>query len=173
MNERNDNPGWIFPFLIFCLFIYLLLCLVGCSTPRMANDSQRDSIRTVIQERIIYKDSLIYVPVPAESDNSILQDSDTSRLSTSMAESEAYVSGGRLHHSLRNKPGAVMPIHLKLANRVQSTEHYHLADRTVVVKVPREQTRWEKFIHMLGLGTFVVLCLAIIYIILRITRNFI
>lgn len=173
MSKTNDNPGWLLPFLVLCMFLYLILCLVGCSTPRMASDSQRDSVRIVFQDRVIYKDSLIYVPVPAEQDHSVLQDTDTSRLTTSLAESEAFVSGGKLHHTLRNKTEALVPIILKLPNRVQSTEHYHLSARTEIVQVPRELTRWERFIHTLGIGTFVALCLAIIYIILRIIRRII
>lgn len=153
------------------MLIYLLLSLVGCSTQRMAIDSQKDSTLTVITERIVYRDSLIYVPVPAETDNATLAATDTSRLSTSLAESEAYVSDGVLHHSLRNKPDALIPININLPNKVQTTERTSLSRQIVTVEVERELTTWQRLLLMLGQGTFVALLGIILYIILKIVRK--
>lgn len=139
----------------------------------MAVSSQRDSVRTVITDRIVYRDTVIYVPVPAESDRAVLQDTDTSFLRTSLAESEAFVSGGKLHHSLRNRNEHLQPISLKIPERVQHTDHSRLAARTVTVEVERELTRWQKFIQALGLGAFVAACAAILYMSVRIIRKFI
>ena len=155
------------------IFSLILLVMVGCSTPRIAIDSQKDSIRTVISERVVYRDTVIHVPVPAEQDRAVLQDTDTSRLATSLAESEAFVRGGKLHHTLRNRSEQLQPINLKIPERVQRTEHSRLAARTITVEVERELTIWQKFLQALGLGAFVAACAAFLYMAIRIVRKFI
>ena len=147
-------------FLIFlgmCLFVYLLLCFVSCSTPRGVLTSQKDSVRTVITDRIIYRDTVIHVPVPVESDKAVLQDTDTSFLRTSLAESEAFVQ----------------PINLKLPEKILQTDNFLMKQQTVTVEVERELTRWQKLLQALGLGTFVALCASLLYMAVRIVRKFI
>lgn len=173
-DKRRDNQTDMFlVFIGICLFIYMLLLMVGCSGPRMAIDSQRDSVRTVITDRIVYRDTVIYVPVPAESDRAVLQDTDTSFLRTSLAESEAFVREGKLHHSLRNRNELLQPVNLKMPRHLHQTEHYLMKERIKTVEVERELTRWQKFIQALGLGAFVAACAAILYMAVRIIRKFI
>lgn len=156
-----------------CLMVYLLLSLCGCSAQRGVLTVQKDSVRTVISERVVYRDTVIHVPVPAEQDHAVLQDTDTSRLSTSLAESEAFVLEGKLHHTLRNKSELLQPINIKMPELVRQTEHSHLAARTITVEVERELTRWQKFIQAIGLGAFVAACAAVIYMVVRFVRKFI
>ena len=160
-------------FLGMCLFVYLLLCFVSCSTPRGVLTSQKDSVRTVITERVVYRDTVIHVPVPVESDKAVLQDTDTSFLRTSLAESEAFVRGGKLHHSLRNRSEQLRPINLKLPEKILQTDNARMKQQTVTVEVERELTRWQKLLQALGLGTFVALCAALLYMAVRIVRKFI
>lgn len=173
MKRNDNNPGWILPFLLLCLFIYMLLLLVGCSGPRMAIESQKDSVRTVITDRIVYRDTVIHVPVPVESGHKVLQDTDTSFLRTSLAESEAFVREGKLHHSLRNRSEQLQPINLKLPEKILQTDNFLMKQQTVTVEVERELTRWQKLLQALGLGTFVALCAALLYMAIRIVRKFI
>lgn len=154
------------------LLIILSLCLVSCSTLHRTVTGQKDSVRTVITERIVYRDTVIHLPVPAESDNAVLQDTDTSFLRTSLAESEAFVSGGRLHHSLRNRSEQIQPIYLKLPEKILQTDNFLMKQQTVTVEVERELTRWQKLLQALGLGTFVALCTALLYMAVRIVRKF-
>lgn len=160
-------------FLGMCLFVYLLLCFVSCSTPRGVLTSQKDSVRTVISERIVYRDTVIPVPVPVESDSKVLLDTDTSFLRTSLAESEAFVRGGKLHHSLRNRSEQLRPINLKLPEKILQTDSFLMKQQTVPVEVERELTRWQKLLQALGLGTFVALCAALLYMAIRIVRKFV
>lgn len=145
----------------------------SCSTPRGVLTSQKDSVRTVITDRIVYRDSVIHVPVPVESDKAVLQDTDTSFLRTSLAESEAFVSGGRLHHSLRNCSERLQPIDINMPVRFLQTEHSLINRQTFTVEVERELTRWQKLLQALGLGTFVALCAALLYMAIRIVRKFV
>ena len=173
MKRNNDNTGWLLPFLAFCLLIYMLLCMAGCATHQRLYDLQTDSIRTVINNKIIYQDTVILVPIPAESDRSVLLSADTSRLKTSLAESEVYVADGRLHHSLRNKSEYLQPISVKMPSLLKQTEHYIIQKKIEFVEVERELTDWEKLILSLGLGAFVSVCAAMLYIIIRVVRRFI
>ena len=159
-------------FLGMCLFIYLLLCFVSCSTPRGALASQKDSVRTVITDRIVYRDTVIHVPVPVESDNAVLPDTDTSFLRTSLAESEAFVRGGKLHHSLRNRSEQLQPINLKLPEKILQTDNFLMKQQTVTVEVERELTRWQKLILSLGQGTFVAGIAVALWLIIRVVRKF-
>ncbi len=174
MNDRKRHASDTFlAFLGVLLLVYLLLCFVSCSTPRMAIESQKDSVRTVITDRIVYRDTVIHVPVPAESDNTVLLDTDTSFLRTSLAESEAFVREGKLHHSLRNRSEQLRPINLKLPEKILQTDNFLMKQQTVTVEVERELTRWQKLLQALGLGTFVALCTALLYIAIRIVRKFV
>lgn len=151
--------------------IFIIVIFISCSTPRMAIESQKDSVRTVITDRIVYRDTVIHVPVPVESDKAVLLDTDTSFLRTSLAESEAFVRGGKLHHSLRNRSEQLQPINLKLPEKILKTDNFLMKQQTVTVEVERELTRWQKLIQALGLGTFVALCAALLYMAVRIVRK--
>ena len=153
--------------------IFSMVAFISCSTPRMAIESQKDSVRTVITDRIVYRDTVIHVPVPVESGHKVLQDTDTSFLRTSLAESEAFVREGKLHHSLRNRNEQLRPINLKLPEKILQTDNFLMKQQTVTVEVERELTRWQKLLQALGLGTFVALCAALLYIAIRIVRKFI
>ena len=156
------------------IFVWLVAAIaVSCSTPRGVLTSQKDSVRTVITDRIVYRDTVIHVPVPVESGHKVLQDTDTSFLRTSLAESEAFVREGKLHHSLRNRSEQLQPINLKLPEKNLQTDNFLMKQQTVTVEVERELTRWQKLLQALGLGTFVAFCTALLYMAVRIVRKFI
>lgn len=172
-SRRNPKAEIAFALICLCLFIYGLLCCISCSAPRSAVSSQKDSVRTVITERVVYRDTIIEVPVPVESDRAVLEDSDTSMLRTSLAESEAFVSGGKLHHTLRNRSELVQPINLKMPLRFLNTDRFQLAAQTITVEVERELTAWQKFMQALGLGCFVAVCALALWFAVRILKKFI
>ena len=146
----------------------LLLC--SCAAQRAAQETQRDSVRVETIERTVYKDSIIFVPLPAENDAASLPDSDTSRLETSLAESEAFVKDGQLHHSLRNKE-TLLPVPVKLPSVIRQEYAYALRDRKVVevVEVERELSWWQHTLLSLGSG---LLAAAAVWILLKLGRFF-
>lgn len=155
------------------IFILVLACVaVSCGTPCKVIEAQRDSVRTIVQDRVVYRDSIIYVPVPAEADKAVLADSDTSRLETSLAASEAYVADGVLRHSLRNRSDALLPVPVKLPSLLRQEQHYLVRDRvaTETVYVEKELSRWQRFLQAIGLA---VLGAAAIRIALKIRRFFV
>lgn len=173
MSERhNDTAEMLGVLLVYLLFICSCLCFSSCAGPRMAVGSMADSVRTVISERVVFRDTVILVPVQEGADRAVLPDSDTSRLRTGLAESEAFVSGGMLHHTLRNRSELLQPITLSLPERILQTEHSRQISRTVTVEVERELTGWQKFLLALGRGTLVAAVSVVAYLLFRIFRRF-
>lgn len=141
----------------------MALMVASCGPAKVVQDYQKDSVVTVIKDTTIYRDSIIYVKIEAEKDSAVLPDTDTdtSRLSTRFAESEAYVSNGQLHHSLRNKSEALIPIETKIPITIHFESKATIRDkRTVeVVEVEKQLSRWQKFIQTLGYGVLVAVIL--------------
>lgn len=154
------------------VIISAALILSGCAAQKVAQDYQRDSVRVETIERTIYKDSLIYVPVPSGESSAVLPDSDTSHLETLLAESEAFVKNGQLHHSLKNRQDAILPVEIKLPQIVRQEQSYLIRDRKVVevVEVEKQLSRWQTFLQTLGRGA---LAAAVLWLLVRIGRLFI
>lgn len=112
---------------------------------------QKDSVFVHITDSVTFRDTVIMVPLPDESDKAVLPDTDTSRLCTSLAESEAYVSEGRLHHTLRNRSDMLLPVSVQYRDRARTEKSHTLDLKREVVEVPRELTRWQRFLQSLGL----------------------
>ena len=126
--------------------------LVGCATPGKVIIEQRDSTVIHVRDSIAYRDSIILVPVPEGSDASRLPDTDTSHLETRVAESTAFVKDGILHHSLRNRSEAVIPITVKIPERIHTeekglTRYLKTVER---VEVEKELSRWQRFLQSIG-----------------------
>lgn len=144
------------------------LLMTACAAPKVVQDYQRDSV-VVIRDSVRFRDSLVLVPVPQESDKAVLPDSDTSRLETDIAESVAYVADGQLHHVLRNKDAALIPVTIKLPERI----HYETRDKIIynriveTVEVEKELSRLQRFMMSLG---WVVLIGAVAWLAWKIYR---
>jgi hypothetical protein len=153
---------------LICVFAALL---TGCAAQRAAVDHQRDSVAVIVRDSVIFRDSVVLVEIPKESDKDVVMRSDTSHLETSIAESEAWVADGRLHHTLRNKDAAVIPVTIKMPERL----HYEQKDRLVYnriveqVEVEKPLSWWERFV--MSVGTIAIIAAAI-YIGYRARRLF-
>lgn len=147
------NRKYVLPIMAFMV--------ASCGPAKVVQDYQKDSIVTVIKDTTIYRDSIIYVKIEAEKDSAVLPDTDTSRLSTRFAESEAYVSNGQLHHSLRNKSDALIPIETKIPITIHFESKATLRDKKTVevVEVEKQLSRWQKFIQALGYGVLIAVIL--------------
>lgn len=144
------------------------ILMTACAAPKVVQDYQRDSV-VVIRDSVRFRDSLVLVPVPQGSDKAVLPDSDTSRLETDIAESVAYVADGKLHHILRNKEAALIPVTIKLPERI----HYETRDKIIynriveTVEVEKELSRLQRFMMSLG---WVVLIGAVAWLAWKIYR---
>ena len=141
----------------------LLSLVVSCAAPKIVLD-QRDSTVIHIKDSIRFRDSLVLVPVPEGADKAKLADTDTSFLQTSVAKSEAFVKDGVLHHSLRNRSEAVIPIRITIPERIRTeerglTRYLKTVER---IEVEKELSRWQRFLQGLGCTFLIAVVLWII-----------
>lgn len=141
----------------------LLSLVVSCAAPKVVLE-QKDSTVIHIKDSIRFRDSLVLVPVPEGSDKAKLPDTDTSFLQTSVAESEAFVKDGVLHHSLRNRSEAVIPIRITIPERIRTEEKglTRYLKQVERVEVEKELSRWQRFLQGLGWTALIAVALWII-----------
>lgn len=144
-------------------YIICALMLVSCgASKRLPIAEQKDSVSVIIQERVIVKDSLIYVEVPAEAESAILPDTDTSRLETSLAQSEAWVSNGQLNHTLRHKEDVKLPKIISIPVYLRSEETKSLAQKVIIKEVEKELNSWQSF--RMSLGSLVIIVIGVYFL---------
>ena len=129
-NPRQPSPGeYLLALLVMgALVVWAMLSAASCSTIKYVdrwNTEYRDT--TIYQKEV--KDSLIYVPIPLEKNQAIVEIGDTSRLETSVAKSEAYINAnGRLCHTLENKREklpALVPVTSTIINHGVTSNSTH------------------------------------------------
>lgn len=136
--------------------IYILILALwvfgACAPARLATETQRDSTIVEIRDSVFLRDTIIQVAIPAEADKAILPDTDTSRLQTSLAESEAFVKDGRLHHTLRNRSEKLQPVRVQYVDRAHTEKTASLAQRQTIetVEVDRPITPWQRLRLRIG-----------------------
>ena len=147
---------------LFATATFLSL-VVSCAVPKVVLE-QKDSTVIHIKDSIRFRDSLVLVPVPEGTDKAKLQDTDTSFLKTSVAESEAFVKDGVLHHSLRNRSEAVIPIRITIPERIRTEEKglTRYLKQVERIEVEKELSRWQRFLQGLGWTTLIAIVLWII-----------
>lgn len=115
------------------------LILAGCSPRIVEKVTVRDSVITQIRERIV-RDSVPF-EVPVEVEKIITRDT-VSRLENTYAESEAVVSGGFLHHTLKTKPQTLsVPVEVPVADTTTKQSHIEYIE----VPVEKELSWWQQF----------------------------
>lgn len=157
-NRNNRSRGRSSSMLLFLLvWCMMLLVLASCSTGRQLQNYHRDSVAVIIRDSIRIRDSLVLVPVPEGADKAKLPDTDTSHLRTSVAESEAFVKDGILHHSLRNRGEAVIPIRVAIPERIRTEEKglTRYLKQVERVEVEKELSRWQRFLQGIGYAVLI------------------
>lgn len=141
----------------------MIFAVMSCSAPKVMLE-QRDSTVIHIKDSIRFRDSLVLVPIPEGADKSKMPDTDTSFLRTSVAESEAFVKDGVLHHFLRNRSEAVIPIKITIPERIRTEEKglTRYLKQVERVEVEKELSRWQRFLQGLGLAALIAVVLWII-----------
>lgn len=122
----------------------LLLAAASCGCPKAITRTEvrRDSI---IVSSVEYRDTTIYVPVPSGESKGTALPTDTSRLETDVAVSEAWLADGWLHHTLRNKDTA-LPFRVTIPRyRYFEGIRYDRAETlTRTEQVERPPTWWQR-----------------------------
>ena len=149
--------------------LLLVLLLPAACSPRIIKEIVTET-KIEYRDSLVYKDTLIRVPIPLEKDQAIVRIGDTSRLETSVAESVAYIdSTGFLHHGLENKK-------VELSALGKIPVHYHFTGVTTtttetLTKVEKDKSLnwWQKF----RINAFWWLLGALVICLLWIFRKFI
>lgn len=131
----------------------VLVLLSACGPVRvLPSEVQRDSILVHVRDSVFIRDTLVLAPIPQESDKAVLPDTDTSRLQTGLAESEAFVKNGRLHHTLRNRSERLQQVSVQYRDKVSATtsQSIHSLHRTEVVEVEKELNGVQKTVMTIG-----------------------
>lgn len=132
--------------LFIAVMILLIIALFSSCSPKIIREKEKE---TVVErhDSLVYKDSLIYVPIPAESQTNVVLPKDTSKVETSFAESKAWVDAtGLLHHTIQNKRRD-WGVQIKypertIVSKATTTSH----DKIIVEKkVEKELNWWQKF----------------------------
>lgn len=142
----------------------VLAAAVSCS-PRVY-PVQRDTVTvTNTVERVVYRDSLIKVPVPqgeASSSGNVRDTTDI--IETDIAVSGVEIKDGRFYHWLRNKSNAVIMHPVKLPCReVETTRDNKVLVRDVQL-VEKDLSWWQKTVQFAG---YAAMALVLIIIVLK------
>lgn len=150
------------------LLLALMVC-VACGPTKIVTEFQRDSVTVYVRDSVFVRDTIVNVEIPAESGTNVLPDTDTSFLSTSLAESRAFIENGRLHHTLRNKSEMLMPVKVQYVDRVRSKQKDSIVSKKIVetIEVEKELSRWQNFIMSLG---YAVLIAGLVWMIWKLSR---
>lgn len=160
--------------IIYMFFLALLALLAGSCGPArvVTGDIQRDSVYLYVRDSVITHDTIILAPIPRESDKAILRDTDTSRLQTSLAESEAFVKDGRLHHTLRNRSELLQPVRVQYKDKArvssESRALYHKIIETV--EVEKQLNGLQKTVMTLGWALIIA---AVLWVVWKVSKIFI
>ena len=151
------------------IWAFALLAVTACGPAKVVTEYQRDSVIVHVRDSVYLRDTIVMAQIPAESGANVLQDSDTSFLQTSLAESRAYVANGKLHHTLRNKSEMLLPVKVQYVERLKSEKSSEVAWRHAVetVQVEKELSRWQSFVLSLG---HAVLMAAALWVALKLSK---
>ena len=155
------------------IIVAMLLVMASCGAPKSlpVMETQKDSVVVIIRDSVIMRDSLIYIKVPVEAEKVILPATDTSHLETSLAISEAWVSEGKLRHTLQHKDA-------ELEKEVDIPDHYRIEEVEKVVfretvnkvEVEKELNSWQNF--RMTLGTIAIICI-VFWLIMNVVKKLI
>lgn len=140
----------------------VLAAAVSCS-PRVY-PVQRDTVTvTNTVERIVYRDSIIEIPVPQGEASSSGDISDTTDiLETDIAVSGVEIKDGRFRHWLRNKSDAVIMHPIKLPQReVETTRDNKVLVRDIQL-VEKDLSWWQRTVQIFGYAAMLILLIFIV-----------
>ena len=156
------------------IFMAFGLMFSGCATCRncrnMALNStdRRDSI--IIKETIVYRDSLI--PIPVKDSTTAVQTvpADTARAETDLAKAKAWLESDSLKLTITNKPSTIPPIKVSIPERAKTELRTQTIKEVKTIEVNR-LTPWQK--GMISLGyIFIGVCVSLItFFLLKILRK--
>ena len=153
------------------IVVVLLLFFASCGAQKNlppAEITQKDSVTVVVKKVVEYRDSLIYVEVPVEVEKVIMAATDTSHLETSLAVSEAWVTDGKLNHTIAHKKTKIeKEIVIPETHTETITEKVESSERVEYVEVEAELSSWQNFLIVFGKIAMAAVALLVIIVSLK------
>ncbi|MCR5841974.1 MAG: hypothetical protein K6G86_07845 [Bacteroidales bacterium] len=124
-------------------------CATGHQLPVETHRKDSTVVNYLDSTVVSIRDSLILVPIPVESSSAVLPDGFRSHVETSIAESDAWLEDGLLHHTIRNRSESTLPALVPITTTAQvirsDNDHTGLLERTIVKEVEKKLTWWQRF----------------------------
>ena len=161
----GNLQGCTQPAMRAAFFIFVCLAAAVSCSPRVY-PVQRDTVTvTNTVERVVYRDSIIEIPVPQGEASSSGDVRDTTDIiETSLAVSGVEIKGSQFRHWLRHKTDAVILHPVKLPHReVETTRDNKILVRDVQL-VEKELSWWQKTVQFVG---YAAMALVLIVIVLK------
>ena len=155
------------------IYIFILLLVTSCATCRNCRNGVlnlvdcRDSV--IVRETIVYRDTLIPVPVKDSTSKDRTVPTDTARAETDLARAKAWLERDSLKLTISNKPSPIPPVKAKLPEKAKTELHTKTITEIKTVEVNR-LTKWQKTMISLGY-VFIGICAVImIFLVVRLTK---
>ena len=115
--DKNHNPrSWEYVTALLFIVSMTILMIVNSCSPKLASEISNDT-KTEYKEKIVWRDTTLYVPVPLGTGEVITHVGDTAKTETSVAKAEAWVDNkGELHLHLENLKTTI-PYQTKIPSR--------------------------------------------------------
>ena len=155
------------------IYIFILLLVASCATCRNCRNGLLNSVdcknSVVIREKIVYRDTLIPVPVKDSTSKDRTVTKDTARAETDLARAKAWLERDSLKLTISNKPSPIPPVKAKLPEKAKTELHTKTITEIKTVEVNR-LTKWQKTMISLGY-VFIGICAVImIFLVVRLTK---
>ena len=155
------------------IYIFIHLLVSSCATCRNCRNGVLNSVdckdSVVIRETIVYRDTLIPVPVKDSTSKDRTVPTDTARAETDLAMAKAWLERDSLKLSISNKPSPIPPVKAKLPEKAKPELHTKTITEIKTVEVNRI-TKWQKTMISLGY-VFIGICAVImIFLVVRLTK---
>ena len=155
------------------IYIFILLLVASCATCRNCRNAVLNSVdckdSVVIRETIVYRDTLILVPVKDSTSKDRTVPTDTARAETDLARAKAWLERDSLKLTISNKPSPIPPVKAKLPEKARTELHTKTITEIKTVEV-NSLTKWQKTMISLGY-VFIGICAVImIFLVVRLTK---
>ena len=145
----------------------------SCATCRNCRNGVLNSVdckdSVVIRETIVYRDTLILVPVKDSTSKDSTVPTDTARAETDLARAKAWLERDSLKLTISNKPSPIPPVKAKLPEKAKTELHTKTITEIKTIEVNR-LTKWQKTMISLGY-VFIGICAVImIFLVVRLTK---
>lgn len=152
-------------------FLVVIICLFSCSCYKhcpysITGNEQKDSV--YVKDSVFVRDTVIQYMIPEGTASAISQPSDTSRLKTGFAVSEAWIDkDGNIHHILNNRAGAIIPIKVSIPYRAHAEYRSQGITITRTVEVEKPLSKWQSFLIVSGTISFIIMILLLLFLAVR------